>query len=123
MWQEFWIVLNWQELSTEINNAAKVTFGLVKNKRQVWWNELCEEALAERAKQWKKWKCSGKIEHYEQFKQQRKKAARIVRGTKRSFEKLKLVEIQENFIKNNCRDFYQTIKNKIKGLPLSLIHI
>ena len=62
-----------------------------------------------------KWECSGKPEHYEQFKQQRKEAARIIRGTKRSFEKLKLVEMQENFIKNNCRDFYQTFKNKLKG--------
>ncbi|XP_046834337.1 uncharacterized protein LOC124431022 [Vespa crabro] len=74
----------WQDLSKEITNAAQKTFGLAKHRKKSWWNQMCNDALEERTKHWKKWKCSEKTEHHDQFKQQRKDTARIIRGTFKS---------------------------------------
>lgn len=69
---------NWQELSKETKKAAKITFGSIKNKKQIWRNELCENGLAE-----KMWKCSEKTEYYEEFKHEKREVARIIRETNR----------------------------------------
>lgn len=105
----------WEESSKEINRAAKTVFGTTKMKKKIWWNESCEEAVAERTKQWNKWKCSGKTEHLDEFKIQRKETARIIKSAKRSFEKSQLLDIQNSFVKNNSRNFYQMFKSHLKG--------
>lgn len=67
--------------------SVKNVFGTTKMKKKVWWNKICEETFAERGKQWKKWKCSGKPEHFDEFRVQRKETEIIMKSAKRSFNK------------------------------------
>lgn len=106
---------DWRELRIQITKAAEKTLGLAKNKKKTWWNEECEEALQQRAQKWRTWRCSKKEEHLEEFREQRKQTSKIIRKIKRTFEKSQLIEIQENFTKNNTRNFYQTFKHVLKG--------
>lgn len=106
---------DWHELQMKITQAAEKTLGRAKNKKKTWWNEECEEALLQRAQKWRKWRCSKKEEDFEQFRQQRKETSKIIRKIKRNFENSQLIEIQENFTKNNTRNFYQTFKQVLKG--------
>ncbi|KAI5731310.1 hypothetical protein M8J77_008047 [Diaphorina citri] len=85
-----------------------------KNKKHRWWNDECEQSIQERLKTWKKWHSTKDNSEWEAFKKQRATTAKVIRTTKRNFEKNQLVQLDEDFRRNNTRSFYSTFKEKLQ---------
>lgn len=103
----------WDKMARKIQEAAKQTIFLAKKKKHPWWNDECEDALRRRSEAWNKW--NSNKQNFEEFKIQRKRTAKVFKNAKRRFERDQLSEIEENFKKNNTRNFYQIFKTKLRG--------
>ncbi|MFP3037177.1 MAG: endonuclease/exonuclease/phosphatase family protein, partial [Candidatus Karelsulcia muelleri] len=106
---------DWEGIKTSLVKSSLEVAPLKKHKKHRWWNESCEEALNLRMLAWKKWHASKKDKHYIEFKNQRSLTAKIIRTAKRNFERDQLLQIEEEFRKNNTRTFYKTFKQGLQG--------
>ncbi|KAI5720012.1 hypothetical protein M8J77_000651 [Diaphorina citri] len=104
---------NWDELKEKVVKVALEVAPLKKSAKHPWWDEKCEEAIDLRLKCWKKWYSTKNANDYENFKKQRSLTAKIIRSTKRNFEKDQLAQIEDAFKKNNTRSFYSTFKRNL----------
>lgn len=112
---------DWDDIKKGLVSAASETAVVRRTKKQTWWNQACEESLEKRIRSWNKWHSSKKNEDYIAFKNQRSLTSKIIRATKRQYEREQLVQIEENFQRNNTRSFYRTFKRNIqKYEPQSL---
>ena len=106
---------NWLELKNKFLQTAQNLIPMQKHKKHPWWNEECENAIKSRHQVYNKWN-SNKTEHnYKTFLEIRKETSKIIRQTKRRYEKDQLLEIEKDFQKNNTRNFYKTFKTKCTG--------
>lgn len=57
-------------------------------------------------------KCNS--EDYETFRKHKTETTKIIRGVKREYERDQLIQLEEDFKRNNTRSFYQTFERNIK---------
>lgn len=105
---------NWEEMKEILVQTAKETIPLTKNKKHQWWTEECDEAITKRQQAWQQWNSKKNEENKMNFLQVRKETTKLIRNTKRSHIKNQLHQIEEDFQKNNTRDFYKTFKQNLK---------
>ncbi|KAI5746185.1 hypothetical protein M8J77_000906 [Diaphorina citri] len=104
---------NWDEIKEKVVKVALEVAPLKKSVKHPWWDEKCEEAIKLRMDAWKKWYSTKDPNHYQNFKQQRSVTAKIIRARRRNFEKEQLIQIENDFKKNNTRSFYSTFKRNL----------
>lgn len=105
---------NWEQLREMLVEAAKDTAQLTKPKKHAWWNNECDTAVSQRQLAWQKWNSLKNQANWTNFLNERKCAARTIRSVKRAFDKHRLAQIEQDFKKNNTRDFYRTFKSNLR---------
>lgn len=78
-----------------------------EQEKHIWWDDKCEGALQERERKWQIWHSNNTIENQEEYKQVRNTTAKLTQNKKRKYEIERQLElIEENFKKNNNKDFH-----------------
>lgn len=95
--------------------AAKEVAEIKRSKKHAWWNETCESVLKERLEAWKHYYSTKSETDWETYKIQRAQAARVFRTEKRKYEKSLIEKIDQNFKRNETREYYKTFKRKLNG--------
>lgn len=106
---------NWNDVTQNLIKCAQETVPLNFHKKHAWWNEDCENAIKERLRAWKKWNGNKTQENLEEVRRLRKVAHQTLRKTRRKYITEQMMEMEENFKKNDTRLFYRAFKNKING--------
>lgn len=102
----------WSKIQTVVGRAAKCVLGKNEsNKGKDWFDEVCVKSLEERNRARVKLYNDNSSQNREQFIQKRKEAKRICRAKKRDFWNKKIEKIENNFMSNDLRNFYQEVKN------------
>lgn len=87
-----------------VEAAQAVAYSLKKKKKHIWWNKLCDDAVAERLCLRKYW-CANKTEvNLENLQQQRKATCKMLRTVLKDFEMVLLDKINKEFQKNNIKN-------------------
>ena len=112
---------NWLELKGKIIETSQNVLPLQKRQKHPWWNNDCEAAVKSRFDAFKNWNSTKIDDTYNTFLNVRKETSKLIRMTKRNYEKNQLLDIEKDFQKNNTRNFYKTFKTKLRGYqPKSL---
>lgn len=112
---------NWEELKSKFIETAEKYIPLQKKQKHPWWNNECENVVKLRHNAFKKWNSKKTESTYNNFLAIRREASKLIRQTKRKYEKDQLLDIEKDFQKNNTRNFYKTFKTKLSGYqPQSL---
>lgn len=112
---------NLQELEKSMVQTALEIAPQTRRPKHPWWNSDCDAALFKRARTWHLWNSHKTQEKLDNFIAARKEAAKIFRGTRRSYLQSQASQIGADFAKNNSRSFYQTFKKCLtKYTPPSL---
>ncbi|XP_008485801.1 craniofacial development protein 2-like [Diaphorina citri] len=104
----------WEDIKEGMIKSAIEVAKMKRTRKHDWWDQKCEEAIDQRLKAWKKWHSTKKDIDYQIFKQQRSSTAKTIRSVKRLYEKSQLIQMDEDFKKNNTRSFYGTFKQKLQ---------
>lgn len=105
---------NWSELAAKMKQAIK--FGQPPRKRKHrWWNITCDQAIEYRFKAWNNFNSRKTAETWHEFVQVRKNTSKVIRREKRRYDNNRLIEIEQDFNKNNTRNFYKIFKENIVG--------
>ena len=80
-----------------------------------WWNAICDQAIERRIQAWRKFNSNRTPATWQDFHEVQKQSSKEIRKEKRAYDKNRLVEIEEDFKKNNTRNFYRVFKENIKG--------
>lgn len=105
---------NWSELSKTITETMKLAQPPRRRKHR-WWNTTCDQAIEERISAWKKFSSNKTQEKWEEFLKTQKQSSKTIRKEKRNYDNSRLKEIQQDFTKNNTRNFYRTFRENITG--------
>lgn len=104
---------SWDQIKGSLITKAEQLAPITKAKKHAWWTEECDRLIEQRRKAWQQWQ-SQKNEHNRQnFLNIRKSVTKNLKRIKKSQEDQFLLQINEDFIKNNTRNFYKTFKQKI----------
>lgn len=112
-----------EQLQRALVKAAEETVLMNKTRRHIWWNKECEAAVNQRQSAWQTWNQNKNVKNKTIFTEQRKLTSKIIRNVKRTFEKSQLSRIEEDFKKNNVRDFYRIFKNSIRKYSPPSLHL
>lgn len=105
----------WEEIRESITKAAGDLGKPSRKRKHRWWNEKCDEALDRRLQSWKKWHSNKTEKRFEEFREERKRAAKIIRTEKRNYDRSRVEQIEEEFKQKNSREFYRTFKEELQG--------
>lgn len=105
---------DWTELSGKMKEVLKLGQPPRKRKHR-WWNMACDRAMEDRIQAWRKFNSHRTPEKWEEFKKIQKASSKIIRREKRGYENKRLKEIEEDFNKNNTRNFYRTFRESMTG--------
>lgn len=84
-------------------------------RKHRWWNPTCDQAIDKRIHAWRLFSCNRTKENWDSFLKIQKQTSKTIRQQKRQHDKLKLEEIESDFIRNNTRNFYRTFRENMKG--------
>lgn len=105
---------NWTDLAKTVQKAMYWAQPPRKRKHR-WWNATCDQAIEQRIQAWKKFSSNRTSETWQDFHKVQKQSSKDIRSVKRSYDKNRLIEIEEDFKKNNTRNFYRIFRENIKG--------
>lgn len=105
----------WEKMKTQIMKAAEESLPNKIKRKNIWWNDKCNEALDNRQTLWQKFKSSPTQINLERFREGRKIASYTIRNEKRLFEKLSLQQIQVHYTQHKSKDYYQSSKRHLNG--------
>lgn len=105
---------NWEEIRESLTKAAENIGQRERKRKHRWWNKHCDDAVDARLEAWKRWSSNPTKENWNVFSLQRKTTAKIIRGEKRHYDKDRLEIIEEDFKRNNTREFYRTFKEELQ---------
>lgn len=104
---------NWEQIKQALIQTAKETIPLTKIKKHAWWNQECEGSISRRQQAWQKWNTDKSKENRAKFLEIRRETAKTIRNTKRNYDKDQMKQIEQDFRKNNSRNFYKTFKQNL----------
>lgn len=124
-----YLKLNKEEIINQINQESSTDWKRVKEKIQEavklgqpprtrkhrWWNTICDQAIENRITAWKKFSSNKTEKNWEDFLKTQKQSSKIIRRQKRGYDNGRLHEIQQDFTKNNTRNFYKTFRENLQG--------
>ncbi|KAI5743680.1 hypothetical protein M8J77_021036 [Diaphorina citri] len=113
----------WINLRDSVVEAASETIPLKKIIKHPWWTEECNMAIENRRKAWLQWNNKKNAANLENFLNVRKATCKLLKQTKRNFNKSQILQIEENFQKHKTRDFYQTFKHQLAKYIAPTLHI
>ncbi|KAI5751635.1 hypothetical protein M8J77_009428 [Diaphorina citri] len=113
----------WINLRDSVVEAASETIPLKKIIKHLWWTEECNMAIENRRKAWLQWNNKKNAANLENFLNVRKATCKLLKQTKRNFNKSQILQIEENFQKHKTRDFYQTFKHQLAKYIAPTLHI
>lgn len=105
---------NWQELAEVLKNTMKLGKPPRKRKHR-WWNSACDQAIEERIQAWKTFSSNKTTEKWQEFQRIQKSSSKAIRREKRRYDINRLKEIEQEFTKNNTRNFYKFFKENLTG--------
>ena len=76
---------------------------------------VCDHAIDARINAWKNYNSNKTSEKWQQFLNIRKQTSKIIWRKKRNYDKRQTDEIEQDFKKNNTRNFYKTFKEQLTG--------
>lgn len=104
---------NLEDLVVQLKDIAAELAVPNKRKKHPWWNGDCDLAVEERHKCWLVFQSSKTEQNNLNLIKQRKLSQKIIRNAKRQHEKSILNQIEEDFQKNNTRQYYKNFKLKM----------
>lgn len=104
----------WENLMKITQNAMKIAVP-PRIRKHRWWNIACDQALDRRIQAWKNYNSQRTLKKWQEFHTIQKQTSKEIRQEKRSYDKRRLDEIEEDFKKNNTRNFYRTFRENIRG--------
>ena len=105
---------DWEKLTKKIQEAMKLAQP-PRTRKHRWWNTRCDQAVNTRITTWKKFSSHKTEENWKNFRETQKQASKIIRKEQRGYENSRLQEIQQDFTKNNTRNFYRTFRENLRG--------
>lgn len=111
----------WESIKTKMIQQAETVASFKRTKKHAWWTSECDDLIKIRQEAWQKWNSTKSEENREAFVNIRKQVSKKIKHVKKISENERLNRINENFTKNNSRNFYQTFKQALtKYNPPSL---
>ena len=105
---------NWTDLANAVQKAM-VWAQPPRKRKHRWWNAICDQAIERRIQAWRKFNSNRTPATWQDFHEVQKQSSKEIRKEKRAYDKNRLDEIEEDFKKNNTRNFYRVFKENIKG--------
>ncbi|XP_063907443.1 craniofacial development protein 2-like [Zophobas morio] len=116
--QDIPIEESWEELQENIWKTSEEVLGFVKkdNKnRNEWFDEECRKAIEAGRSARQKYLKSKNEKNQKDYQEKRKEYKKIYRNKKRAKMEEQIRQIEENFNKNEIRNFYQDVKKEKRG--------
>lgn len=106
---------DWLELKDILSKASQNIGTPPRKRKHRWWNETCDKAINFRIKAWQNWNSHKTEQNWQEFTKVQKQTSKIIRSEKRKYDHYRLAEIEQDFTKNNTRNFYKTFREELSN--------
>lgn len=104
---------SWENIKENLINKAEQIAPLKKIRKHAWWSMECDTLIETRRQAWQQWQSQKTEESRENFIRIRKMVDKSIKQIKNAYGTQTLMQIDEEFTKNNTRSFYRTFKQKL----------
>lgn len=106
---------DWKQMEKTLINKAEMLAPATRTKKHRWWNDECDKLLELRKKAWHSWKSKKDERSWQHFVETRKMVSKKIKKVKKEHEDQLLRKINDDFAKNNMRNYYRIFREKLNG--------
>lgn len=104
---------SWENIKENLITTAERIAPNIKSKKHAWWSLECDTFIETRKQAWQNWQSQKTEESRLNFIRVRKLVDKSIKRVKKAHENKTLLQIDEEFTKNNTRSFYRTFKQRL----------
>ena len=106
---------HWDNLKTVINKTATETIGVKTTRYVEWYDDECRQVNTTKNIAWKKYIEKSTRQQYNDYKEKRKIAKKVLKKKKKEYLKDQIAQIEKAADHNRSRDMYHLIKKQTRG--------
>ena len=112
----------WETAKKTIIEVAQKLGERKRRLKHRWWTLECDEAIDNRALAWKKWLSHKTPENWQNFHTVQRQTNKTIRQQRSKHEREVHQKLDEDFKRNNTRDFYKTFKQELSAYNPPTLH-